>query len=391
MPTSHYNLALSPEELIQQGQIPAEAPVVVAPAAANLEQQIIEGTLPEAIASEAVVEPVIAPSVVPAPVAPAVAVADEEVSDDPDLVKTAKGWEYRIDLGDGSGVQIFKGKTQKELLSALGKAQKNASKKIRQQNQERDEMIANQPAEVEEPTKRLTPRAPTAEEQWEIAQGLGDPAKAIKSLDRYMEIRLGGPIEQAVEKITAHDADLEYRRARNEAVAFMRENPDFYNTQGNNEKLATYIEEKGWASTKRNLQKAYAQLALEDQLEKRPEQVSTPESTTVSTEVVHEAVTAPVVSVPAPAAVATSTQPTPAATTQPAGLPAGARVRPGSSSTGLSPRESSVRQGGAQLAAPVGLTVEEYRRMPTSQTKLKYQRDPVFKAAVDKLISEGKI
>jgi hypothetical protein len=77
-------------------------------------------------------EPV-APSVAPTP-AQIPVVEEEADNSDPNLVKTAKGWEYRIDLGDGSGVQVFKGKTQKEVISQLGKAQVNASKKIADQN-----------------------------------------------------------------------------------------------------------------------------------------------------------------------------------------------------------------------------------------------------------------
>lgn len=41
-----------------------------------------------------------------------------------------------IDLGDGSGVQVFEGKSMEELVEKLVKAQKNATKKIREQEAE---------------------------------------------------------------------------------------------------------------------------------------------------------------------------------------------------------------------------------------------------------------
>lgn len=339
------------------------------------------------------VPPVIEEPVVPTVVAPpaaAVALAETD-EDDSNLVKTDKGWEYRIDNGDGSGVEVFKGKTVKEVLRKVAEGKKHASKKIRQQEQEKRILIANEAPDVEEPSTRLKPRNLSADEQWEISQNLGDPAKAVKALDKYIEARLGGSIEQVIEKITTSENDLEYRRARNEAIAFINETPEFYNTTENREKLATYVEENGWASTKRNLRKAFVILTDKEELEVAPveegiETVLTPAAAVVSTPASVEPAV-PVAAVPAVPA----TQPTPAASTPPAGLPAGTRVRPGSSSTGLSPRQSSVRTGGAAPAVPVGLTAEEYHRLPTSSVKQKYKTDSVFRAGVDKLMAEGKI
>jgi hypothetical protein len=39
----------------------------------------------------------------------------------------------------------------------------------------------------------------------------------------------------------------------------------------------------------------------------------------------------------------------------------------------------------------VGLTVEEYNRMSVSETRRRYKTDLGFKAAVDKLIADGKL
>jgi len=39
----------------------------------------------------------------------------------------------------------------------------------------------------------------------------------------------------------------------------------------------------------------------------------------------------------------------------------------------------------------VGLTAEEYHKIPTSTVKQRYRTDPIFKAGVDKLMAEGKI
>lgn len=324
-------------------------------------------------------------------VSPAAAVALAETDeDDENLVKTAKGWEYRIPGENGAGDEVFKGKTVKEVLKKVASGKQNATKKIREQEAEKRLLIADSAPDVDDNGPRLRPRVPTAEEQWEIAQNISDPSKAVKALDKYIEIRLGGSIDQVVEKITTAESDLEYRRARNEAKAFIAETPEFYNTPENITTLADYVESNGWAATKRNLRKAFVILTNEEKLELEPiepeEEVLTPTETAVSTAAPVETV------VPsAPPAAVPAAQPTSEVSTQPAGLPAGTRIRPGSSSTGLSPRQSSVRTGGAAPAAPVGLTVEEYQRIPTSTVKQRYRSDPIFKAGVDKLMAEGKI
>lgn len=328
------------------------------------------------------------------PVAPVVvAPADEEDSGDPNLSKTKTGWEYRVDLEDGSGVQVFKGKTQKEVIAALGKAQINATKKIRQQEREKRDAIAAEPADVDTENS-LKPRALTTDEQWELTQNLagGDVTKTAAALDKYLEIRLGGTLEQVASKLSKHDLDLEYRRASNEAKSFISDTPEFYNTSANGVALANYVTEQGWSATKRNLGKAFVALSALSVEEggfpdQRPEQVLTPESEGVSTiSSPAAALIADLASASAPLVV----PPTPVVP-PPAALPEGTRTRPGSISTGMSPRQSSVRAGGAAPAVPVGLTVEEYHKVSASEVRSKYRNDPKFKAGVDKLIAEGKI
>lgn len=343
---------------------------------------------PVAQVSEVVEAPIVVTPVTP----PVVAPVEEEVSSDTRIKKVKGGWEATVDLEDGSGKQVYKAKTKDELIVKLLDAQTHATKKIQNQEQERRLLIASEPADVDEPTTRFKPRALTADEQWQISNDLGDPAKAVKALDMYIETRLGGPIDQVISKITEVNNDLEYRRARNEAMAFVSETPEFYASPDNIVKLANYVEENGWASTKRNLRKAFVILTNEEKLEIKPSTVLTPESESVSTESVHEVVELPASRADSAAiAEVPVAKPTPAAPVQPAGLPEGARLRPGSNSTGMSPRQSSVRTGGAAPATPVGLTAEEYHRIPTSTIKHKYKSDPAFKAQVDKLMAEGKI
>ena len=49
--------------------------------------------------------------------------------------------------------------------------------------------------------------------------------------------------------------------------------------------------------------------------------------------------------------------------------------------------------GLAQLVTPqpIQLTADEYHRIPSRTAQARYQKDPAFKASVDKLIADGKI
>lgn len=354
-------LAKLPSQVVAEGVEPESAAIV-----------------PTMVVPAAVAEPVVSvvePAIVP--IAPVV-VPDEDA--DPNLVKTKEGWEYRIDLGDGSGVQAFKGRTKNQVMAAMGKAQVSATKKIRAQAQERKELISEENPDFDAPMARLKPGVLTADEQWELANAMTDPTKAAKALDKFIERRLGGSIDVIVDTVNRQNDDLEYRRAFNEGKAWIAETPEFYNTVENGQKIADYIQQKGWANTKRNLRKAFIDLSEAGELEVRPaEPVPT-----------LEAVVASEVVIPPEPAVATVAAPPEPPQTPPAALPTG-RVRPGSTSTGLSPRDASVRPGATQAARAVGLTVEEYRRMPTSDMKRRYNQDAEFKASVDALIEQGKV
>src|SRR6266704_5157746 len=67
----------------------------------------------------------------PAPVTEA-----EPVEDEPVLYRR------EIDLGDGSGTQVFEGETLEELVDKLADAQKHATRKIRDLNRQAKEVAA---------------------------------------------------------------------------------------------------------------------------------------------------------------------------------------------------------------------------------------------------------
>jgi len=180
----------------------------------------------------------------------------------------------------------------------------------------------------------------------------------------------------------------------------MRQNPDVMFSKELGDKIDAILSVNNWDYTVRNMTKALLMLKQKGEVEKR---ISTPverrELPIPTSE--QPAAAAPVV-VASAAAAAPASAATPASAAAvpavPASKPASSavapategRLRPGSASTGLSPRQASVRPG-ARPEPAVGLTVEEYNRMSASETRRRYRTDLGFKTAVDKLIAEGKL
>jgi hypothetical protein len=73
---------------------------------------------------------------------------EEEEVDEDDEEEDEEAFRREIDLGDGSGVQVFKAATLEKLLDKLAEAQKNATKKIREQAQQLKKYSAQAEAEA---------------------------------------------------------------------------------------------------------------------------------------------------------------------------------------------------------------------------------------------------
>jgi hypothetical protein len=367
---------------------PSAAPDVTL--AASPEQAIVEGKKDDTTPTPA--EPA-----APAAAAPAAIVApsEDDVAEGTKsgpYTKVKGGWEARVESVDGSGVQVYKGKTKDEVSEKLMTAQAHATAKIRQQEEEKQRLLADEPATLAPVRKRLAPRKMTADEQFEFAEAMssGDPTKINRAMLKRDEIMLGGPVDEVIGQVNETRDTLEMESYRAVANTFVKRNSNVSNLGALGADIDNIIAEGNWAYTVRNLEKALAQLKLDGKVQYK---VSTPAVEkelpvpTQSREVVPAPV-APAVST-APAAAPTATKTNQPASTVPA-LQPGERMRPGSASTGVSPRQASVRQGSTP-STPVGLTAEEYNRMSVSETRRKYQTDLGFRSAVDKLIAEGKI
>ena len=297
--------------------------------------------------------------------------------------KVKGGWEARVDNKDGSGIQVYKSKTKDELIGKLMQAQAHASQKIRAQEEEKQRLLDDEPADLAVPTRRFTPRKMTADEQFEFAEAMssGDPTRINKAMAERDRIVLGGPAEEVVGEVNTQRDELARASATAIAKTFINQNSDVQFSVELGNRIDKLLLENKWAYTVRNLNKVLNYLKGENEVTFK--KVSTPAEETELPVPTSSREAAPVVTVPAPVAPKKpDVAPAPVAREE--------RVRPGSASTGASPRQASVRQG-ATPSTPVGLTAEEYNRMAVSETKRKYKTDPGFRSAVDKLIAEGKI
>jgi hypothetical protein len=182
-------------------------------------------------------------------VAAAPAVPEPEPEPEPEVFRR------EIDLGDGSGKQVFEGASWEELADKLANAQMHATRKIRELSQPKKEEPVPSPATVEM----------TEDERWLISQEfLTDPDKAF---DKLVEKRLLPKLQPQLEKIKAIERQEQAEVASNE---FVSSHPDYYATPKNGEKLVRYLNTWKMDATVENLEKAFQDLSESGLLEPKP-------------------------------------------------------------------------------------------------------------------------
>jgi hypothetical protein len=178
-----------------------------------------------------------------------------------------------IDLGDGSGAQVFTAPTESELCDKLADAQKHATRKIRELNQ-----VAKQVPKAP-PKKELTP-----DEEYLLGQRfISEPSKAFKEL---AEAEYGMPFEEIKAAAAAARQITQERVEQANAKVWLEKHPDFYDNTTNARKIQQYVSrfcEGGL--TQENLDTAYTSLKSDGLLQEKPAAV---------------APAAPVVAAPAP-------------------------------------------------------------------------------------------
>jgi hypothetical protein len=164
-----------------------------------------------------------------------------------------------IDLGDGSGKQVFEAESMEALLDKLTDAQTHATRKIRELSQQKKEEPAPPPPAPPVPSEF------SEDEKWLLSQEfLTDPDKAF---DKLVEKRLLPKLQPKLEKIEAIEKQEQAEIASNK---FVEAHPDYYATPKNGEKLVRYLNTWKMDATVENLEKAFQELSEGGLLEAKP-------------------------------------------------------------------------------------------------------------------------
>lgn len=171
-------------------------------------------------------------------------------------------YERTIDLGDGAGVQVFRGKSYDELIDNLAKAQENATRKIREQAAELKTKREQATQAVEEDETL------TEEQKYILSQKiLTDPMAVI---EHAVESRLK-KFKRAEEAAKARE-EAEAQAVTKAAEDFMQQTPDYYASKKNGAKILRALELEGLDATIENFQRVYQDLNESGLLEGKPEE-----------------------------------------------------------------------------------------------------------------------
>lgn len=305
--------------------------------------------------------------------------------------KLADGrYKLTVDPEDGTPVEVFYGATQADCFKALRKSKAQATKELRRRAKQVKITDAMRAFDAEKinyaPLAKVLKLSP--DEIFLLTDQTKDPSTVLEATRK---LRLASITQEEVDRQNEAVIRQRYSDQFNVAATWMSENENkFYRCDHNINAMKQIMGELNWAVTIANLDQAFKFLEEQGVLLDAPEEVEEVQPVAQPALVVPVAVAVP----PAPAAavvpVATPA-PTPAA---PAGaLPAAPRVlRPGSSSTAMTPTRRVDSISLTPPAAPaLVLTAEEYHSIPASTMKIRMQREPAFKAAVEALWATGAV
>lgn len=165
-----------------------------------------------------------------------------------------------IDLGDGAGKQVFKGRTAEELIDNLVKAQTNATMKIREQQVKLRARPELEPANLPQILAPSEPRQLSGDELFKLSQELqSDPTKAF---DTILQAQTGMTAAQL------RQIGLDHAQNAHLAVAAAAENEflakhatDYLPSKANAQKIISFIQEENLPYTARNIEYAFQELS----------------------------------------------------------------------------------------------------------------------------------
>jgi hypothetical protein len=153
-----------------------------------------------------------------------------------------------IDLGDGSGKQVFEADSLENLVDKLAKAQENATRKIRELS-----------------TTKKVENKPSEEEEFVLAQELAtSPSLAF---DKMFQKRFGKTPEQLQQILQRVEGFDRQQAERTAAEEFVSGTPDYVANKANGTRITRYLETYKLEGTVENMQKAFKDLSESGLLE----------------------------------------------------------------------------------------------------------------------------
>lgn len=176
----------------------------------------------------------------------------------PDAAAPATEFTREIDLGDGSGKQVFRAATAEELIDKLAEAQANASRHIKQLTREARTRTAAVPDRGPEPVV-YAPRALTPQDEFVIAQNLTTaPSQAVSKAFEAVTGMTPAQLADAVNRLNALQSSYDSDKA---AMGFVADHMEDYNACPENSAAITqFLSENKLPATRNNLEFAFETL-----------------------------------------------------------------------------------------------------------------------------------
>lgn len=153
-----------------------------------------------------------------------------------------------IDLGEGSGKQVFKAKTAEEMVEKLYKAQENASKKIREQAAQLRRRTRVEPERHVE----AAPAELTADQIFAIQQEFAK--NPVAALDKILAAKGIDLSELKQDSIELRTQKMEH------AFLQKHEGVDYFPTPKNAQAIQSFLREEKLSYTAKNLEYAFQEL-----------------------------------------------------------------------------------------------------------------------------------
>lgn len=252
-----------------------------------------------------------------------------------------------IENASGARISTFKGKTYKEVADALLHSQANANREISRLRRP-DRARIPQPLKTE--TKELT-----SADKLRLSTEITDPDRVVEAVTEIVTHAQGASPREITTRLANMTDEQRDQYYKDEAVAFMKDTPDYYPVQQNRDKLFGALKDSQLDLTRNNLTLVFQTLQDQGELIAWPaEPTDGPKQNGQMRE--------------------ESPEPNPPSPTN--------TSRPRSVSTGI--RSSDASASPPPPPTPKKITRADIERMSRAEYQERL-RDPAFKKAVDAL------